>query len=92
MARSACRTSDPERWFPPVKTPREEIREVKKVCHSCPVLQNCGTYALRQGYDFPGIWGGMTKRERNVLLGQAGITRAGHQWNPYRDHGVRFSA
>ena len=38
--------------------------EVKAVCAHCPVLAQCRSYGLNKGRDDSGIWGGMTKTER----------------------------
>lgn len=45
----------------------ERIREAKKICGACPVIEKCLRWALdtRQPY---GIWGGTTERERRDIL------------------------
>lgn len=50
---------------------REE--RAKRVCRSCPVVQECLSHALRtESY---GVWGGMTARERQNLAEHAvGVT------------------
>lgn len=42
-------------------------REVRAVCAACPVRLECLADALDNRMDF-GVWGGMTERERRVLL------------------------
>jgi len=42
-------------------------RTVKRVCDGCPVRQECLAEALDNRIDY-GVWGGMTERERRVLL------------------------
>ncbi|GAF50158.1 hypothetical protein RW1_094_01980 [Rhodococcus wratislaviensis NBRC 100605] len=37
------------------------------LCRHCPVLTECGAYALDNRVEF-GIWGGMTERQRRALL------------------------
>ncbi|WJR33522.1 WhiB family transcriptional regulator [Mycobacteroides immunogenum] len=49
------------------------VRETraKRVCQSCPVLRQCGTYAVSAG-ERHGVWGALTpmeRAERRVLLG-----------------------
>ncbi len=66
--RAACREVDPEIFFKPrgsaADTP--EAQEAKRICRGCPVIRECGTYALRHGVEF-GVWGGLTERERRAL-------------------------
>ncbi|AGB27223.1 Transcription factor WhiB (plasmid) [Mycobacterium sp. JS623] len=38
--------------------------ECKAICQYCPVLQECRTYGLTKGREHSGIWGGLTKNER----------------------------
>jgi len=38
--------------------------ECKAICLYCPVLAKCRSYGLNKGRDDRGIWGGMTKAER----------------------------
>ncbi|GAA2994034.1 WhiB family transcriptional regulator [Streptosporangium longisporum] len=63
--RGACRTSDPELFFPPAESARHEAW-AKAVCERCPVLQECRAYAVRAA-EPEGIWGGLTVRERRGL-------------------------
>ncbi|MFI0417822.1 WhiB family transcriptional regulator [Spongiactinospora sp. 9N601] len=60
--RGACRSSDPELFFPPAPSLDQETR-AKAVCGRCPVMAECRAYALRAG-EREGIWGGMTPQER----------------------------
>jgi len=39
------------------------------LCLSCPVIDECGTYALDHGEPW-GIWGGMSPRTRDLLRRQ----------------------
>ena len=41
--------------------------EAVTICRHCPVLVPCGTDALDSRTEF-GVWGGMTERQRRVLL------------------------
>ena len=73
---AACRTADPELFFPIGKTGPaiEEIQRAKAVCASCPVRERCLTFALDTHQNF-GIWGGLDDEERRLLHLQR---RAGH--------------
>ncbi|MFI1036026.1 WhiB family transcriptional regulator, partial [Streptomyces sp. NPDC020951] len=42
-------------------------QEAKNVCNGCPIQAECLAYALDQRIEF-GVWGGMTERERRLLL------------------------
>lgn len=39
-------------------------RECKAICQYCPVLEKCRSYGLNQGRNDSGIWGALTKSER----------------------------
>ncbi|WP_181448997.1 WhiB family transcriptional regulator [Nonomuraea aridisoli] len=62
LRRGACRSSDPDLFFPPAPTPAQEAL-AKAVCAGCQVLRECRDYALRAG-EAEGIWGGLTPQER----------------------------
>ena len=62
---AACRTADPELFFPLTYHNTKLIDRAKSVCHGCPVRAACLAYAL----DSPdqtadGIWGGLTPQDR----------------------------
>lgn len=42
-------------------------REVRRFCATCPVRTECLAHALDHRIEF-GVWGGMTERERRILL------------------------
>ena len=44
-------------------------RKAALMCRHCPVLMECGAYALDKRVEF-GVWGGMTERQRRALLKQ----------------------
>lgn len=47
---------------------KEELakeREAKRLCHQCPVIEECLTYSLY--HEEFGLWGGMTERQRRIL-------------------------
>ncbi len=65
MSRSACRSEDPELFFPvELAGPAllERISTAKAVCGRCLVRRSCLSYAVRTGQE--GIWGGTTTDER----------------------------
>lgn len=66
---AACRTADPEIFFP---DKGGSTREAKAICATCPVATQCADYALEHDERF-GIWGGLSKRERRRLRDR-GIT------------------
>jgi WhiB family redox-sensing transcriptional regulator len=63
----ACRTQDPELFYPlSYHNDQPEVRTAKATCRACPVQQACLTYALdNPGQTIDGIWGGLTPRERS---------------------------
>lgn len=60
-ADATCAGTDPDLWFP---TRGEETAEAKQICAGCPVREPCLEYALRKNEQW-GIWGGMSRRERD---------------------------
>jgi len=58
-----CRTDDAEELF----VTGAAQREVRRLCVTCPVRTECLAHALDHRIEF-GVWGGMTERERRVLL------------------------
>ena len=68
--RAACRGEDPELFFPKGTTTREDVQQTenaKKICKTCPVKNECNEYAFSHA-EPAGIWGGITEKERSVLL------------------------
>ena len=65
---AACRSSDPELFFPVGSTGpvRDEIEAAKAVCRSCPSLDPCLEFALRTGQD-AGVWGATSEDERRAI-------------------------
>lgn len=60
-----CQETDPEAWFLEVSNVGMS-RQAKELCESCPVIAECGAFAVANNEMF-GIWGGMTPRERTFL-------------------------
>lgn len=59
-----CAQTDPEAFFPDKGT---SPKPAKQVCGRCPVRSECLDDALLRRERF-GVWGGLTERERRVLL------------------------
>jgi WhiB family transcriptional regulator, redox-sensing transcriptional regulator len=57
---AACNSAPVDWFFPEVG---KNSREAKKVCATCPVIEDCLYYALEHS-EIWGIWGGMTYKER----------------------------
>jgi WhiB family redox-sensing transcriptional regulator len=55
--------ADPELFFPAAHDTMR-VRAARAVCGRCVVRQDCLDYALDQGPDLQGIWGGTTSHER----------------------------
>ena len=64
-----CMTTDPECWFPEVGgSPKFAI----SLCHTCDFETACLEWALSQPTDAPGVFGGMTERQRRRLRQERG--------------------
>jgi len=46
---------------------RAQISAAKQVCATCPVMRMCRTYGLTAGLDDWGVWGGLTRPERQKI-------------------------
>jgi hypothetical protein len=73
---AACRTIDPELFYPTAQSGPEhqaQVAKAKAVCARCPVWEQCRTWAIE---DLPhGIAGGLTETERSYLRGTDQRTR-----------------
>jgi WhiB family transcriptional regulator, redox-sensing transcriptional regulator len=69
MINAACRTKDPETWFPvsEIGPGATQVAEAKAVCAGCPVREDCLEFALALGLDY-GVFGGMSASERRKLV------------------------
>ena len=66
--RAACRDADPELFFP-VGDRGPALRQIaaaKAVCHRCPVIDDCLSWALTERHE-EGVWGGQDVAERRRL-------------------------
>lgn len=69
---AACRTTDPDLFFPDLAggrgiTAADDIQtqRAKRICRTCPVLLTCLTTATRDREH--GVWGGTVDTEREQL-------------------------
>ncbi|MFJ3213833.1 WhiB family transcriptional regulator [Streptomyces flaveolus] len=71
-ARAACRTEDPDLFFPVGNTGPAlyQIEEAKAVCRRCPVMERCLQWALDSGQEH-GVWGGLSEDDRRRLKRRA---------------------
>ncbi|HEY2086986.1 MAG TPA: WhiB family transcriptional regulator [Mycobacterium sp.] len=60
---AACASVGGDFWFP---EKGGSTAEAKKVCRTCPVVTECGEYALATQQRF-GIWGNLSERERRHI-------------------------
>nr|WP_234802674.1 WhiB family transcriptional regulator [Mycobacteroides salmoniphilum] len=81
--RARCRGLPTEMFFVPDgdRGRSRLVRETraKRICQSCPVLRQCGAYAVSAG-ERHGVWGALTpveRAERRVLLGIEDALAAG---------------
>ena len=69
--RGSCRGMDSAFFFHPEgeRGPARANREAraKRVCESCPVLQQCRVHALSVQEPY-GVWGGLSESERDDLI------------------------
>ena len=60
----ACRGQDRKLWFPAPGDEKPAYREAKAICATCPVREECLTFALATD-ERHGLWGGLTIKERH---------------------------
>ena len=65
VANAKCRSVDPDELF----VGGAAQRKAANICRHCPVMAECLADALDNQMDW-GVWGGMTVRQRRVLLKQ----------------------
>jgi WhiB family redox-sensing transcriptional regulator len=63
VAGARCRTTDPDELF----VSGAAQRKAAVICRHCPVMTECAADALDNRIEF-GVWGGLTERQRRVLL------------------------
>ena len=65
VSSARCRATDPDQLF--VRGAAQ--RKAAVICRHCPVTDECAAEALDNQMEF-GVWGGMTERQRRLLLKQ----------------------
>jgi WhiB family transcriptional regulator, redox-sensing transcriptional regulator len=50
------------------RTSKKTTEFAKRICRTCPVIAECGTWALNNR-EMYGVWGGMDRFERARILG-----------------------
>jgi len=81
-ALGACRTEDPELFFPIAASGPglAQVARAKAVCARCEARAECLRFAMETGQDY-GVWGGTSEEERRgrrrVSIRQAGRAAAG---------------
>ncbi|MFB1044418.1 WhiB family transcriptional regulator [Streptomyces chrestomyceticus] len=63
-----CKDEDPDLFFPTGETGLAllQAEEAKEVCHTCPVMELCGLWALESG-EKHGVWGGLSEDDRRRI-------------------------
>lgn len=70
----ACRSYDPEIWYPLSYTSEltsSFVQKAKVICTGCPLRIGCLEFALEFN-EVNGIWGGLTPDERRGMRGERG--------------------
>ena len=65
ISQARCRSTDPDELF----VSGAAQKKAAAICRHCPVIIQCAADALDNQVEF-GVWGGMTERQRRVLLKQ----------------------
>lgn len=68
--KALCKETDPELFFHPDHQRGDEkilrVQQAKAICQTCPVIEECRTFAITTRQDF-GIWGGLDEEELYML-------------------------
>lgn len=73
LRRAACKPDNAEMWWPVTADPGFDGRRALRICAHCPVVRDCGQWAIANGVT-EGIWGGMRPSALKRLV--AGPRRA----------------
>ena len=66
----------PDAWHPQGRGVNDHVyAAARRVCHTCPELLPCATYAIPRP-DLTGLWGGLTEQDRTDI-------RAGRKAPPW---------
>ena len=63
FADAVCSSADPDAWFPELGG---DPRPAQRICRTCPVIDECLDYALKNNFRH-GVYGGLTGRQRRKL-------------------------
>lgn len=67
-----CAGTDPEDWHTDnIHHLSHDIRNLKRICSTCPFLTECAEYALHT--TVAGVWGGMSASDRRKIRKQRNI-------------------
>lgn len=71
---AACHTADVNLFFPK-RGEANKIAQAKRICATCPVINECRQYGieLAQQFDTVGIFGGLTQQNRRTLMKEQGL-------------------
>ncbi|MFC4031089.1 WhiB family transcriptional regulator [Streptomyces polygonati] len=85
---AACRTEDPELFFPVGQSGSAnlQVQRAKEICARCPVKQTCLSDALDSA-NTSGVWGGTTEEERRTIRRRTGRRRSAAAGQASRDGG-----
>lgn len=61
-----CRDTDAELWFIEKEVPGNTYKVAVQLCQTCPVMKQCGEYAI-EAEEMHGIWGGLTVMQRRKM-------------------------
>lgn len=84
---AACKGMDISLFFPR-RGEVLKIREAKKICLKCPVIEECREYSFHIAgeFDTVGIFGGLTADNRKQMLKEMGVKVSHRQaYVHYRD-------
>jgi len=69
---AACRGAGPSAFFP---SRGATTARARAVCSTCPVTEECLTYAMAD-IDTTGIWGGTSARQRRAMRAETALLAA----------------
>jgi WhiB family redox-sensing transcriptional regulator len=63
---AACRSADPDLFFPVSASGKGLEQEAKAICAACRVRRECQAFAVRT-HQMHGVWGGLSEQELYLL-------------------------
>lgn len=92
-----CRNMPPNFFYPVGQSRAAEAQteQAQRVCHECPVKDECLEYAVTNN-ERHGVWGGESEKSRMTIMRQRGLIqlrpnqRKG-EWDPERNHAHKNS-